>query len=413
MPILARQVCNDARVYLRAGSHPSRSQTIRYHPGNPWLKSECSGDHLTPANEHSFPHHPTLLKSIAAQKKSCQKKRPMNTPEPLAPAQITFFREQGYVIVPDVFDPADLEPLRQELHHEIDQQSRALKVAGKLGNLHDELDFDHRLTAIHRDSPACGEEIIRHLEGARGGGFHARQMFDVIAHPKLLAKVGSLLGSDEIVASSVYRLRPKLPNLGRGVVPWHQDSGYFAEHCDEDLIITCWVPMVDATAGNGCMQILPRGHLGKVVAHRPGGNAGHLVIQDEDLPDDPGKAITAACPRGGVVFMTNRTPHCSTPNTSGHIRWSVDLRYQSAETPSNVGLEPGAIDRAGRAEPGFYEKVNVACYPPEADFLVSSQRTPHLVTDYAEYARRREIYDRTKTDFSAYSRWRKPAPVSA
>jgi phytanoyl-CoA hydroxylase len=110
--------------------------------------------------------------------------------------------------------------------------------------------------------------------------------------------------------------------------------------------------------------------------------------------------------------MTNRTPHCSTPNTSDHNRWSIDLRYQSAETPSNVGLEPAAHDAEGRAEPEFYEKVAVACYPPEADFLVSSKRHPELVTTYADYARRRELYDRTKSDFSAYKRWREPAEAA-
>ncbi len=335
----------------------------------------------------------------------------MSTPCPPAAAQVGFFHEQGYLISPDVFDPADLEPLRQELHREINRKARELQAAGQLTELHADLGFDHQLTAIQRDSKECGEAIIKHLEGLRGGGFHAPEMFEVIAHPKLLAKVGALLGTEEIVASSVYRIRPKLPNLGRGIVPWHQDSGYFAEHCDRQLIITCWVPLVDATVENGCMQILPRTHQGKVAKHHIGGNAGFLVIKDEDLPDDPRHAITAACPRGGVVFMTNRTPHCSTPNTSDHIRWSVDLRFQSAATPSNVGLEPAVIAEDGTADPAFYEKVNVACYPPEADFLVSSRKAPEQVTDYAEYARRREIYDRTKTSFSAYRRW--PGKMSA
>lgn len=330
----------------------------------------------------------------------------MIPPRSLSAEQVASFHELGYLIVPDVFDPADLEPLRQEMHREIGRKAAALQAAGKLQQLHADLGFDHQLAAIQRDSAENGEAIIKHLEGLRGGGFHAPEMFEVIAHPKMQAAVGSLLRTEEIVASSVYRIRPKLPNSGRGIVPWHQDSGYFATHCDTKLIITCWVPLVDATVENGCMQILPRAHLGKVVKHNTGGNAGFLVIKDEDLPDDPRKAITAACPRGGVVFMTNRTPHCSTPNTSDHIRWSVDLRYQSAATPSNVGLEPAAIAADGTADDDFYAKVNVACYPPEADFLVSSRQHPELVTTYAEYSRRREIYDRTKSEFSAYRRWR-------
>ncbi|MEZ5413985.1 MAG: phytanoyl-CoA dioxygenase family protein [Opitutaceae bacterium] len=329
----------------------------------------------------------------------------------LTPQQVSFFHEEGYVIVPDVFDPADLDPLRAALHAEIDRKARELKAEGKLVNLHEELGFDQRLAAIYRDSKENGEMLMRHLEGLRGGGFHASEMFDVIAHPKLIGAVSALLGMEEIVASSVYRIRPKLPSIGRGVVPWHQDSGYFAEHCDNSLIITCWVPLVDATVENGCMQILPRTHQGKVVPHHTGGNAGFLVIKDENLPDDPRRAITAACPKGGVVFMTNRTPHCSTPNYSDHIRWSADLRYQSAEVPNNVGLWPETLDDEGNANPEFYEKGNVACYPPEADFLVHSVKRPDEVTDYAEYVKRRETYDKTNANFSAFRRW--PESVGA
>lgn len=329
----------------------------------------------------------------------------MSALKKLTPQQVRFFHEEGYVIVPDVFDPADLDALRAALHAEIERKARELKAAGELEHLHEELDFDRRLAAIYRDSKEKGEALMRHLEGLRGGGFHASEMFDFIAHPKLLGAVSALLGTEEIVASSVYRIRPKLPNIGRGVVPWHQDSGYFASHCDASMILTCWIPLVDATVENGCMQILPRTHEGAVATHHTGGNAGFLVIKDENLPADPRRAITAACPKGGVVFMTNRTPHCSTPNYSDHIRWSADLRYQSAEVPNNVGLWPESHDEAGNANPEFYEKGSVACYPPEADFLVHSVKHPEDVTDYAEYVKRRETYDRTNANFSAFRRW--------
>jgi ectoine hydroxylase-related dioxygenase (phytanoyl-CoA dioxygenase family) len=324
-----------------------------------------------------------------------QRERRAVRPGALAPEQVQSFHDKGYLIVRDVFRPADLDPLRRELAQAIDEKVRALHAAGELSDLHADLDFDHRLTAIHRDKPANGEAIMKHLEGQRGGGFHAPALFAVIANDRLLDKVGALLGTDEIVGSSVYRLRPKLPNLGRGIVPWHQDSGYFAAACDRQLIITCWIPLVDANVANGCMQILPGAHRRGVATHHTGGNAGFLVIHDENLPDDPRRAITAECPRGGVVFMTNLTPHCSTPNTSDHIRWSIDLRYQSADVPNNIGLWPGEPDAAGFAPNEFYEKVNVACYPPEADFLVRSRRDPGAVTDYAEYVRGREAFERS------------------
>lgn len=328
----------------------------------------------------------------------------MAQPRPLTPSQVAFFHEEGYLIVPDVFDPAVLEPLRHEIHGEINRKARELLDAGKLERLHDEVGFDRQLGAIYRASTAAGDAIVRHLMGVRGGGYYSPAMFGLIVNPDLVAKIGSLVASDEIVASA-YRIRPKLPNFGPGVVPWHQDSGYLAEHCDEHLIITCWVPFVDATAENGCMQILPRTHRGRVYQHHAGGNADFLVIRDQDLPDDPSRAITAACPRGGAVFMSNRTPHCSTPNISDHIRWSVDLRYKAADVPNNVGIVPAAVDEQGKADEAFYEKVNVACYPPDADIVVQSKEHPEKVIDYAGYVRLREFYEKTEPAFPEVRAW--------
>ncbi|MCC6415418.1 MAG: hypothetical protein IT582_05885, partial [Opitutaceae bacterium] len=88
----------------------------------------------------------------------------------LSPQQVSDFHAEGYVIVPDVFDPVDLEPLRAALHAEIDRKARELQAQGKLANLHPELDFDRRLAAIYRDSKENGELLMRHLEGLRGGG---------------------------------------------------------------------------------------------------------------------------------------------------------------------------------------------------------------------------------------------------
>ncbi len=329
----------------------------------------------------------------------------MKLPPPLTLQQVQFFHEEGYVIVPDVFDPGELEPLRRELAAAIEEKVQALKAEGKLTATHAELDFDHRLAAIYRDSKDNGEAVMHHLEGRNSGGFRAKEMFDMIAHPKLLAKVASLIDTEEIVASSVYRLRPKLPNIGRGIVPWHQDSGYLKASCDRELIITCWIPLVDAKVENGCMQILPRTHRGAVAMHHNGGNAGFLVIRDGDLPADPGQAIPAICPRGGVVFMTNRTPHCSTPNYSDHVRWSIDLRYQSAATPNNLTAWPATVDSEGRADGKYYEQVEVACYPPEADFIVHSRAHPETVVDYAGFVQRREMFDRVKTGYHSIRDW--------
>lgn len=321
----------------------------------------------------------------------------------LTPAQHDHFFREGYLVLDNVFDRADLTPLRRELEAQIDARAAELHAAGQLANLHADEPLERRVTRIYRDSKENGEDLMRYLEGYHGGGQRGAEMFNLILQPKLLAVLTGLIGA-EIVGSSVYRLRPKVPGVGRGVVPWHQDSGYFQDFCDQEMIITCWIPLVDATVENGCMQILPRAHRSGIATHHTGGNANFLVINDPDLPRDPRRAVTADCPLGGAVLMTNLTPHCSTPNFSDTIRWSVDLRYQSAAAPNNVGLWPAGDNQEHAAE------FQAACYPPEADFVVQSPSKPESVATYRDFVQRRSAFEKAKGIAGVHRGW---TPVQA
>jgi ectoine hydroxylase-related dioxygenase (phytanoyl-CoA dioxygenase family) len=175
----------------------------------------------------------------------------------------------------------------------------------------------------------------------------------------------------------------------RGVVPWHQDSGYFEPHCDDNLIVTVWIPLVDATPENGCLQVMPRAHREGVFRHWANGPGGFLIIDDEDLPPAQ-RPVTVPVPLGGALFMSNCTPHCSTPNNTDVVRWSLDLRYQSADVPNNVGEMPQDFHR----ERPTYE---IACYPPEADFVVQSEKAPERVVDSPEaFDALRQRYEETR-----------------
>jgi ectoine hydroxylase-related dioxygenase (phytanoyl-CoA dioxygenase family) len=160
-------------------------------------------------------------------------------------------------------------------------------------------------------------------------------------------------------------------------VPWHQDSAYFEPYCDQSLVLTVWLPLVDANAENGCLWVIPRAHHGEVIPHHRSSND-YLEIGETDLP--PGEAICAEVPKGGVLLLTNRTPHASFENRSDHVRWSMDLRYQSAALPTNARINRLEGEVVGTDE----GEVPVACYPPEADFLVRSRTRPEQVIQTAE-----------------------------
>jgi phytanoyl-CoA hydroxylase len=300
--------------------------------------------------------------------------------------QIKQFHTEGYLVVEDLFDDADLQPVIDEICGEIDRQSRELVAAGELSRTYEEEGFLTRLTKIHAET----EKVYF---GIASGRLSGPGIFSSLTNPKLLDVAESLVGP-EIVATSIYRLRPKIPNLAYGVVPWHQDSGFFEPYCDKSLILTVWIPMVDSTVERGCMQVIPRAHLGEVFYHqlyspetaRKG--ARYYYIPDAYLPE--GEAVNVPVRKGGVLLMTNRTPHRSIENTSDVIRWSVDLRYQSAELPTNALSSEGELIR----EP-FNPNEPVACYPPEADFLVRSQKRPQdVIRDWHRFDEMRRGHEK-------------------
>ncbi|MSS72910.1 MAG: hypothetical protein EXS64_15675 [Candidatus Latescibacteria bacterium] len=310
----------------------------------------------------------------------------------LTQAEVQQFHDLGYVMKPDVFLPLDLQPLRDELSDVVDREARRLFAVGKLTRLYADEPFERRVACVFREA----EDIYRTIMGKGGGGHKGKEMFGVIRHRKLLDCIESLIGP-EIVGSSVYRVRPKIPAMLHGVVPWHQDSGYFMPHCDGSTIVTCWLPLVDATEDNGCLQVMAGAHRRGVARHYSGGYAGYLEIPEEDLPE--GRVVTAPVPLGGVLFMTNLTPHRSTENRTDTVRWSIDLRYQSADLPNNVDQLPETFD------PNAAE-TEIACYPPEGDFVIQSPSHPEReVRGWEMFQEIRRRYERTSVPFPL-RRWK-------
>lgn len=301
-------------------------------------------------------------------------------------AEVNQFEREGYVVKEGVFGEADLAPIRQAMDEIVDKAAADLHAEGRLVDTCANEPFERRLAAIYAKDEEAGREVFRRILGRGGGGYHGPAMLGMLRHPPLLGCVESLVGPD-IVGSSVYRTRPKMPNWPHGEVPWHQDSGYLLAHCDTELIVTCWIPLVDATLDNGCLHVLPRAH-GDIVRHYTGGHAGFLEIAPEDLP--PREPVPVEMKAGDVLFLTNLTPHASFENITDSVRWSVDLRFQGPQAPNNVDEDPASYTPER-------EPVTMACYPPEADFVLKDSQDPEReVRDPEEFHRIRARYDAVK-----------------
>ncbi|WP_348223782.1 phytanoyl-CoA dioxygenase family protein [Capsulimonas sp.] len=294
----------------------------------------------------------------------------------LSPEQVAQFHREGYLMVEDVFTDADLQPVIDEVSEEIDIRAREMVASDELSQTYEDQDFEHRLAKISAETDKVALSIWN-------GQLSGPAFFGLITNPSLLDVAEQICG-EELIASSVYRLRPKIPGHRNSAVPWHQDSGYFEPYCDTALVLTVWLPLVNADATNGCMWVLPRTHLGEVVPHIQANGKPYLEIPDTHLPE--GEPLCVPVKKGGVLLMTNKTAHASFENSTDRVRWSMDLRYQSAALPTNANI----TRLPGESVPSPEAGVPIACYPPEADFLVRSKARPEeILTSAAEFHRLR------------------------
>ena len=88
----------------------------------------------------------------------------------LSTEQLSFFNQEGYLMVPDVFTFEELAPLRKEIEDIVNLEAQRLHVSGQLHDTHAGGSFEHRLGMIYKEKPEAATEIIQAITGRAGGG---------------------------------------------------------------------------------------------------------------------------------------------------------------------------------------------------------------------------------------------------
>ncbi|KAK3088237.1 hypothetical protein FSP39_016495 [Pinctada imbricata] len=228
---------------------------------------------------------------------------------------------QGYVIVKDFFTREELDPCRQACDDLVEDLAQKLYKAGKIKNLYKDHGFKDRLILLDEEWPGA---VILLLKLGK-------------LPQRLLNAVEQIVGP-EISANPVWNIRPKAPGHEQTIVPWHQDSSYFDNTSYKTMVATAWVPFVDSTRDNGCLEMVAGGHRKGLIAEHKCCDNFYVMLDDEtmeaQLDVDITKDVeTAEVPYGGVLLFNNCIPHRSIPMKERMIRWSVDLRFQSSDRP--------------------------------------------------------------------------------
>lgn len=239
------------------------------------------------------------------------------------------YETEGYIVLPDLLDDADLAPAREAMMQKVDRMADELFRDGLITDKLEHRPFKYRLAELFANG------MTEAHFGKYGRSWRDRfpGYYKLMANPKIIDAVESLIGP-EIFANPVYNVRPKVPKVAMGAVPWHQDKSYWPD-ANANPVITVWIPLVDSTLENGCLHLIPGTHKHKVLdfhAETVTGT-GYYEIDDEHLDEAKRKRPVIALPMsaGSAVMFNDRLLHMSTPNNSDHVRWSVDLRYQPTD----------------------------------------------------------------------------------
>ncbi len=244
-------------------------------------------------------------------------------PGSLTQEQLAFYNNEGYLVIPGLVDATDLAPAREAMEYKVEMIARELVRDGLIADPLPNEPFETRLARLFEH--LTDQDFLRYGRSWRDrlpGYYH------LMANPKILDLVESLLGP-EIFANPVYNVRPKVPKVAAGIVPWHQDKSYWTG-AKASPVITVWIPLVDATPENGCLHVLPRTHRRRVLGHHNEtySSTGYTEVDEKHVKPRLKEEIALPIAAGGAIVFNDRFIHSSTANNSNQVRWSVDLRYQ-------------------------------------------------------------------------------------
>jgi len=223
-------------------------------------------------------------------------------PYPTAtPEQIAFFNAHGWLVVEDAIPQADLDELEHYCDLILEQKEKlAFDWAWDEKEKRDERSF-----RIVQSSP---QFVWPEAKNA--------------AYRKWLVAFGRALSGLEL--DFWYdQFLGKPP--GKSVPTyWHQDEGYWGRNL-RNKGATCWIPLIDVDATNGCMHFIDGGHKGEVLEH----HAVEGMASDLLTCDQAGKTVVCPIKRGSVTFHHSNTPHMTTANVSKTWRKAVSNHMQA------------------------------------------------------------------------------------
>jgi phytanoyl-CoA hydroxylase len=250
-----------------------------------------------------------------------------------AEARLEFFRENGYLHVPEVFSPDETDELARDLDHLIQEWSFEAAWTGpwREAYLDPELVGTIKLSALH-------DLQLYSAAWARA-----------IVHPRLADALITLLGPDVEFHHTTMHVKP--PERG-APFPMHQDFPFYP-HAD-DRYVDVLLHLDDTSHENGEIRFLAGSHKDGPLEHivqDAGGQPCHPQLPTDFYRLEDTVAVPAK--RGDIVCFSINTVHGSYMNSTNRPRRLVRMGYRH---PENRQLDGQSLGRPGVLVSGLRER---------------------------------------------------------
>ena len=243
----------------------------------------------------------------------------------LTPHQIAEYHEQGFVRIPQVYSPDEVEELRRELDQLV--QDWATTNAGWSGPWRD----------VYMSPDVEQRSTLTHLHDLH---FYSAAWCRAVTKPALGEAIADLLGTPNVeLHHTTLHLKP--PETGMPF-PLHQDSPFYRH--EQPAYVDAIVHLDDTNDENGCLRFVPgshkRGHIEHIEQVDGKSVSPHLPTHEWRLDDTE----PAPAQAGDVVAFSIYTVHGSRINQTDRWRRLVRVGYRD---PANSQVAGQSLGRAG------------------------------------------------------------------
>jgi non-heme Fe2+,alpha-ketoglutarate-dependent halogenase len=186
-----------------------------------------------------------------------------------------------------------------------------------------------------------------------------RWVYELVASPRVLDAVESVLGPDIIVWNTHWF--PK-PGYDSAYVSWHQDATYWG--LSPPHVTTAWIALTESTVANGCLKVMPETHR-SLLPQRETFAAANMLSRGQEIAVqvDEAAAVSLVLEPGEFSLHDIGIVHGSGPNRSASPRIGVAVRYIAPDVVQSHAARDIAILVRGHDRFGHFDLVS----PPTAD----------------------------------------------